>query len=200
MTAILWTSSYWAWVASEVAIAVATRTGKSGGKMRDRGSQLILWIVIVISVTACEWLRRIMPANMFGGAAWWKAASVAVLAAALAIRWTALFTLGKSFSANVAIRESQKMVRSGCVPGGAASFLFGFADGFCSDWNSFEEPDQLGCCGCADNGGAGLSNSGGGTSIAGGIWRGIRPVQPSNKEVGSWRVLRNQSRSALKDV
>ena len=113
MTAILWTSSYWAWVASEVVIAIATRTGKSGGKIRDRGSQLILWIVIVISVTACEWLRRDMPANMFGGAAWWKAASVAVLAAALAIRWTALFTLGKSFSANVAIRESQKMVRSG---------------------------------------------------------------------------------------
>jgi hypothetical protein len=69
MTAILWTSSYWAWLASEVVIAVATRTGKSAGKIRDRGSQLILWIVIVISVTACEWLRRVMPANMFGGAA-----------------------------------------------------------------------------------------------------------------------------------
>src|SRR5260370_42385161 len=77
MTAILWTSFYWAWVASEVVIAVATRTGKSGGKIRDRGSQLILWIVIVISVTACEWLRRIMAANLFGGAAWVRAGSVA---------------------------------------------------------------------------------------------------------------------------
>jgi hypothetical protein len=44
-----------------------------------------LWIVIVISVTACEWLRRIMPANMFAGAAWLKTASVVVLVAALAI-------------------------------------------------------------------------------------------------------------------
>lgn len=113
MTAILWTAFYWAWVASEVLIAVATRTGISGGKIRDRGSQLILWIVIVISVTACEWLRRIMPANMFGGAAWLKTASVVVLVAALAMRWTAVFTLGRSFSANVAIRESQKMMRSG---------------------------------------------------------------------------------------
>ena len=67
----------------------------------------------MISVTACEWLRRIMPANMFGGAAWLKTASVVVLVAALAIRWTAVFTLGRSFSANVAIRESQKMMRSG---------------------------------------------------------------------------------------
>jgi protein-S-isoprenylcysteine O-methyltransferase Ste14 len=113
MTAILWTSFYWAWVASEVVIAVATRTGISSGKIRDRGSQLILWIVIVISVTACEWLRRILPANMFAGAAWLKTASVVVLVAALAIRWTAVFTLGRSFSANVAIRESQKMMRSG---------------------------------------------------------------------------------------
>jgi len=113
MTAILWTSFYWAWVASEVVIAVATRTGKSGGQVRDRGSQLILWMVIVISVTACEWMRRTMPANMFGRAAWLKTASVLVLVAALAIRWTALFTLGKSFSANVAIRESQKLMRSG---------------------------------------------------------------------------------------
>jgi protein-S-isoprenylcysteine O-methyltransferase Ste14 len=113
MTAILWTSFYWAWVASEVVIAVVTRTEISGGKIRDRGSQLILWMVIVISVTACEWLRRIMLANMFGGAAWLKTASVVVLVAALAIRWTAVFTLGRSFSANVAIRESQKMMRSG---------------------------------------------------------------------------------------
>ncbi len=37
MTAILWTSFYWAWVASEVVIAVATRTGKSGGKIRELG-------------------------------------------------------------------------------------------------------------------------------------------------------------------
>jgi protein-S-isoprenylcysteine O-methyltransferase Ste14 len=95
-----------------VVIAVATRTGISGGEIHDRGSQLILWIVIVISVTACEWLRRIMAANMFE-AAWLSAASVALLSAALAIRFTALFTLGKSFSANEAIRESQKMVRSG---------------------------------------------------------------------------------------
>jgi protein-S-isoprenylcysteine O-methyltransferase Ste14 len=113
MAAILWTSFCWAWVASEVLIAIATRTGKGGGKVRDRGSQVILWMVIVISVTACERMRRIMPANMFGGAAWLKTASVVVLVAALAIRWTAVFTLGRSFSANVAIRESQKMMRSG---------------------------------------------------------------------------------------
>jgi len=50
---------------------------------------------------------------MFGGAHWLKLASVMVLAAGLAIRWTAIITLGKSFSANVAIHESQKVHRTG---------------------------------------------------------------------------------------
>ena len=92
---------------------MATRTGKSGGKVRDRGSQLILWIVTLIALTACAWSRRALPANMFGGAAWLKTVSAVVLIAALAIRWTAVFTLGKSFSANAAIRESQKVMRTG---------------------------------------------------------------------------------------
>ena len=41
------------------------------------------------------------------------AASVAVLAAGLAIRWTSILTLGKAFSVNVAIRTDQKLYRGG---------------------------------------------------------------------------------------
>jgi hypothetical protein len=41
MISILWTGIYWAWVISEVVIAVVTRTGKGGGKLWDRGSQAI---------------------------------------------------------------------------------------------------------------------------------------------------------------
>jgi protein-S-isoprenylcysteine O-methyltransferase Ste14 len=191
MTAILWTAFYWAWVASEVVVAIATRTGKSGGKIRDRGSQLILRIAIVISVTACEWLRRIIAANMFGGAAWLKAASAAALAAALAIRWTALFTLGKSFSANLAIRESQKMVRSGLYrvvrhPSYLGLLMVFVAIGMHSrNWISFAVavvPTTAALI---------YRIQVGGTSIAGGIWRGIHPVQPRNNEVGSRSVLRN---------
>jgi protein-S-isoprenylcysteine O-methyltransferase len=50
---------------------------------------------------------------MFGGTHWVRPASVIVLAAGLAIRWTAIITLGKSFSANVAVHESQKVHRTG---------------------------------------------------------------------------------------
>ena len=110
---ILWTWLFWAWMASEIAVAVATRTKRSSGNVRDRGSQLILWIVIVASVTGCNWIREVAPANMFDGTHWLRLASVIVLAAGLAIRWTAIITLGRSFSANVAIQESQKVHRTG---------------------------------------------------------------------------------------
>jgi protein-S-isoprenylcysteine O-methyltransferase Ste14 len=50
---------------------------------------------------------------MFGGAHWVRTLSVAVLAVGLAIRWTAIVTLGKSFSVNVAIHATQTVQKTG---------------------------------------------------------------------------------------
>ncbi len=110
---LIWELLYWGWLASEIYIAVATRTKSDGGSVRDRGTQTLLWVVIAGAVTAGEWIRHIVAPNMFGGADWLKTAGVAVMIAALAIRWTAIFTLGKAFSANVAIRNSQEICKRG---------------------------------------------------------------------------------------
>jgi protein-S-isoprenylcysteine O-methyltransferase Ste14 len=66
--------------------------------------------VIVAAIRASEWIRHVTAARTFGGAEWLKVVS---LVAALAIRWTAVLTLGKAFSANVAIRETQEVMRTG---------------------------------------------------------------------------------------
>jgi protein-S-isoprenylcysteine O-methyltransferase Ste14 len=110
---MVWQILFWGWVASEIVVGVATRTNRSSGIVRDRGSLLILWIVIVSSATACGVISAAAPATMFGGAHWLKTASVVVLVAALTIRWMAIVTLGKSFSSNVAIRESQQVHKTG---------------------------------------------------------------------------------------
>jgi hypothetical protein len=112
---MVWRILYWGWVASEVVVGVATRTKRSSGNVRDRGSLLILWIVIVSAMTVSQWIAEIGPWTMFGGAHWLKTASVIVILTGLAVRWTAIVTLGKSFSSNVAIQESQKINRSGCT-------------------------------------------------------------------------------------
>lgn len=108
-----WHALKWVWIASEVAILLLTRTRRSSGNVQDRGSILILWIVIVLSITMGEWIGDIQPHADFHGAHWVHPFCVGLLAAALALRWTAVLTLGKSFSANVAIHATQKLHKTG---------------------------------------------------------------------------------------
>jgi protein-S-isoprenylcysteine O-methyltransferase Ste14 len=108
-----WTWSYGAWVASEVLIAIGTRTRHSCGEVKDRGTQLLLWIVIIASVTAGIWISYVVPAPIFGRAHWLRWTGLLALIAGLAIRWAAILNLGKAFSANVAIREAQRVKKSG---------------------------------------------------------------------------------------
>ena len=109
-----WQILFYTWTASEILIAVFTRTRSDGAAaIHDRGSMLMLWIVIFSSITACEWISRTHEPDMFGAAHWLKTAALIVMVAALAIRWSAVFSLGKAFSANVAIRESQRVKTTG---------------------------------------------------------------------------------------
>jgi protein-S-isoprenylcysteine O-methyltransferase Ste14 len=110
---VVWQILFWGWFASEIIIGVATRTKRSSGNVHDRGSLLILWIVITTAVTTCQWIGETAAPTMFGGPHWLKTASVIVILIALAIRWTAIVTLGKSFSSNVAIRDSQRVKSTG---------------------------------------------------------------------------------------
>jgi protein-S-isoprenylcysteine O-methyltransferase Ste14 len=110
---VIWQVFYWTWVASEVLIAFATYTKRHSGQTQDRGSIILLWITIFTSITIATWLSETTPPNMFGGARDLKLIGLIVLLIALAIRWTAIFTLGKSFSSNVAILDSQKLHRTG---------------------------------------------------------------------------------------
>jgi protein-S-isoprenylcysteine O-methyltransferase Ste14 len=94
-------------------VGAATRTKRSSGNVPDRGSLVLLWIVITGAMTAAVWIGETGPWNLFGGARWLETASVSVMVAGLVIRWTAIFTLGKSFGSNVAIQDSQKITRTG---------------------------------------------------------------------------------------
>jgi protein-S-isoprenylcysteine O-methyltransferase Ste14 len=111
--AMLWKILDWTWIASEVAILAATRTRHSSGNVRDRGSLLILWPVIIVSITAGSWIGEAHAPTMFGGARWVRTTSLGILIVGLIIRWVAIVTLGKSFSANVAIHATQTVHKTG---------------------------------------------------------------------------------------
>jgi protein-S-isoprenylcysteine O-methyltransferase Ste14 len=109
----VWEILYWAWCGSEVLLVVVTRTRRSGGDVRDRGSMLLLWVVIFAAIWAGSVYGYTHGYTMFGGARWLRAASVGLMAFGLAIRWTSIVSLGRAFSVNVAIREDQKLYRGG---------------------------------------------------------------------------------------
>jgi protein-S-isoprenylcysteine O-methyltransferase Ste14 len=109
----LWEVLFLVWFFSEVFIALGMRTRNSGRNVRDRGTQLMLWIVIFGAITACDWISGSHAPTMFGGAHWLKILAIVVLILGLVIRWMAIVSLGKSFSANVAIQPSQTVYRGG---------------------------------------------------------------------------------------
>lgn len=104
---------YISWIVTEVLVLVVTRTRAGGGKISDRGSLRVLWGVILASITAGMWVGAAYSPTAMHGAPWLAPVTVALLALGLVIRWWAIYTLGRSFSANVAIHATQTLNRSG---------------------------------------------------------------------------------------
>jgi protein-S-isoprenylcysteine O-methyltransferase Ste14 len=104
---------YWAWVASEVLLQLVTRTSRSSGEVKDRGSLLLLLLSIFGSIWVSTWYREAHARTMLGGAHWLGTVALGLLLGGLAIRWTAIITLGRSFSTNVAIHATQTVRKTG---------------------------------------------------------------------------------------
>jgi protein-S-isoprenylcysteine O-methyltransferase Ste14 len=104
---------YLSWVLSEVTILIVTRTRSGGGEIQDRGSLLILWITMVAFINLGTRFGDSHTLTMFGGAEWIRFTGLAFMVFGLAIRWTAVVSLGRSFSANVAIRPEQRLQTAG---------------------------------------------------------------------------------------
>jgi len=108
---------YCGWIVSEIVIALGIRTGKRGGTTHDRGSQAILWIVICTAATLCFVVTGRRGPEFFGGSPeatfYVRAAALLILILGLIVRWTAVLTLGRAFSANVAIRDAQQLRTTG---------------------------------------------------------------------------------------
>ncbi len=74
---------------------------------------LVLWVVIFSSITLSIWYGETHGPNMPVSLGWMRALALGIFAAGLAIRWTAIVQLGRSFSVNVAIRADHTLHRTG---------------------------------------------------------------------------------------
>jgi protein-S-isoprenylcysteine O-methyltransferase Ste14 len=101
------------WVVGEILIALITTTGWGQGKIQDRGTQIILWIVIIASFKIDEWMHRFFLVDMPGSYSWLRPAAIGIFILGLGVRAVAVISLGGAFSANVAVRAGQRLKRSG---------------------------------------------------------------------------------------
>jgi protein-S-isoprenylcysteine O-methyltransferase Ste14 len=101
------------WVVGEILIAILTRTRQGKGKVQDRGTQILLWVVIVGTSWLDVWMHSFFPPDMPGRDSWLLPVALGILIFGLVIRAVAVITLGRAFSANVAVREGQKLQQSG---------------------------------------------------------------------------------------
>jgi protein-S-isoprenylcysteine O-methyltransferase Ste14 len=104
-----------AWIFSEIALLLITRThiGNPSADVQDRGSLRILWIVIFVAITLGSYYGETHTHTIDHGAPWVRATALTLLLLGLAIRWTAIITLGRSFSANVAIHATHTIHKTG---------------------------------------------------------------------------------------
>jgi protein-S-isoprenylcysteine O-methyltransferase Ste14 len=104
---------YWIWIVSETLLQIFMRTRRSKGTIQDRGSLFVLLAGLFGSVWLAIGYGESHPRTMFGGAEWLRIVALALMVTGLVIRWTAILSLGRSFSTNVAIRTTQTLHTSG---------------------------------------------------------------------------------------
>lgn len=109
----LFTALFWGWVGFEILLQLVTRSSRSHGEIKDRGSLLLMFPVVFASIWVATWYGETHTRNMLGGAQWLRTAGLVLLVIGLAIRLTAILTLGGSFSTNVAIHTTQTLNRKG---------------------------------------------------------------------------------------
>ncbi|HVP14988.1 MAG TPA: isoprenylcysteine carboxylmethyltransferase family protein [Terriglobales bacterium] len=98
---------------SEVALAFVRHSRSGSARSTDRGTLGILWVVIVLAIAGGILVagRRLAP--LPGSLRAWSLAGIVLLVGGLALRWTAILTLRRAFTVDVAIAGDQRIVDRG---------------------------------------------------------------------------------------
>ncbi len=102
-----------AWLISEVVLGVARRAKQVYARVSDRGSLVLLWVVISISVTSGACLQFVELGRMRLSPGTSRLVGLGLIVLGLVVRWSAILTLGRFFNTKVAIQVGHRIVRRG---------------------------------------------------------------------------------------
>jgi protein-S-isoprenylcysteine O-methyltransferase len=103
----------WLFPISEVGLALRKRATRSGATAQDHGSVQALWITFGLAIAGAVLLayRHWLPLGL--GQTVDEALVVGFMASGMILRWSAIRTLGRFFTVDVAIHPDQTVVQSG---------------------------------------------------------------------------------------
>jgi protein-S-isoprenylcysteine O-methyltransferase Ste14 len=97
---------------SEILLTIATRRGKRDATA-DAGSLRLIWTVVGASIAAQFYFGRAYPQAAFSNVELAQMAGVVVFVLGAALRWYAIFYLGRYFTVDVRVTEHQHVVDTG---------------------------------------------------------------------------------------
>ena len=101
------------WGMSEVILALRTRSAHHTRRGGKRGSLALLWIVIGASMIAASLSQLLGIWRFPGSGSFYVLVGSGILIVGLGIRWSAILTLGRFFSVDVAMQKEHRIIRSG---------------------------------------------------------------------------------------
>jgi protein-S-isoprenylcysteine O-methyltransferase Ste14 len=102
-----------AWPVSEVLLGLLSRAKSASHTIKDRGSLVLLWTSIAVGIAAANFIRPRGIGSIGAPPALFLSVALVFLVFGLALRWTAILTLGRFFTPNVAVQAGQRIVRTG---------------------------------------------------------------------------------------
>jgi protein-S-isoprenylcysteine O-methyltransferase Ste14 len=101
------------WPLAEVVLALSSHARRHAATKRDRGSLLLLWVSIGAGIAAALVLRAVPATRMRLPVPWLLGLALALFLGGLAIRLTAIITLGRFFTSTVTIQDQHRVITTG---------------------------------------------------------------------------------------
>jgi protein-S-isoprenylcysteine O-methyltransferase Ste14 len=101
------------YLVSEVLLTITRRSKSRTGTKEDRSTLRVLWIVIMVSITAGVFVAMNWRAAALPHGRLFEIAGAVLFALGLLFRWWAIVTLGRFFTVDVTIEKDHELVERG---------------------------------------------------------------------------------------
>jgi protein-S-isoprenylcysteine O-methyltransferase Ste14 len=101
------------WILSEIILAVVKRSGLQDSLSTDKYSLRIIWITIAIFTVSGGYISSMREGHIYGFEHLFRIIGLILIVSGIIFRWTAILTLKKYFTVDVAVTKEQKIVKSG---------------------------------------------------------------------------------------